>query len=114
MARNGSGIEELSEWTRLRFAMALAYLEWVAATARLEKGVLAEIERVYPAVTGYAERGQPIRECSLTDLTTIAAQACLLIDQDDLSPHVKALETHRRAPAAERHFLAALLQRPVK
>jgi len=106
----------VNDWARKREQMALAYLEWLAASARLDPATLFELERLYPGLGRYAKLGEPLRGCSAEQLRAIASGMVLLINEEDLTPSLSAV-----LPAAagnprelERQLLVAWLSRPVK
>lgn len=108
--------EGVSEWVRKRIALNLAFLEWVAETARLDAGTLRQLERLHAGLNRYAALGLPLRDRSPTELSAIAGHPALLIEETDLTRLVKSTDalSHSPAQAVEQRLLEAWLGRPIK
>ena len=111
---DGTHVGMVSEWARKRYALARAYVEWLAETARMDAALVQELDRLYPGVKQYAERGAPLRECSPEELAALAEQPCLILEEANLAEHVNALRASPDRSVAERGLLGALLRRPIK
>lgn len=104
--------DPLNHWARKRQQMALSYLEWLAATARLEPATLLNLERLYPDLGHYAKLGHPLKECSIEQLRAIASGLVLLIGDEDLTPHLSAGALNAAADPQEWQILIAWLSQP--
>lgn len=115
-ARSRSSPEGVSEWVRKRIALNLAFLEWVAETARLDGETVRQLERLYSGVSRYAALGLPLRDCSPAELGGIAGHPSLLMEETDLTQLIKSAQALSQPPelAIERRILEAWLGRPIK